>query len=170
MWGVETAVTCIGHDDECHDLTLSQTREDLADLLGLRDETEDEDLLVPSRCPPRWASLRCERSISLQASSTPTTCARSLGRKTWTGSASGARSASVDWTNNISEQGAKAAKRHQAVSGYWQTHATLQRWCRFRSYLDSALAHGLTALEATTRAADGNPWLPPLTAAAPTTA
>jgi Transposase IS66 family len=30
------------------------------------------------------------------------------------------REASVDWTNNISEQGAKAAKRHQAVSGYWQ--------------------------------------------------
>ena len=25
----------------------------------------------------------------------------------------------VEWTNNVSEQGAKAAKRHQAVSGYW---------------------------------------------------
>ena len=43
------------------------------------------------------------------------------------------REASVDWTNNVSEQGAKAAKRHQAVSGYWQTHATLQRWCLLRS-------------------------------------
>jgi transposase len=76
------------------------------------------------------------------------------------------REASVDWTNNISEQGAKAAKRHQAVSGYWQTHATLQRWCRLRSYLDSALAHGLTALDAITLALEGNPWLPPVAIAA----
>jgi transposase len=72
------------------------------------------------------------------------------------------REDSVDWTNNVSEQGAKAAKRHQAVSGYWQTHATLQRWCRLRSYLDSALAHGLTALDAITRALEGSPWLPPI--------
>jgi hypothetical protein len=59
---------------------------------------------------------------------------------------------SVDWTNNVSERGAKAAKRHQAACGYWQSHATLQRWCRLRSYLGSALAHGLTALDAITRA------------------
>jgi transposase len=32
--------------------------------------------------------------------------------------------------------GAKAAKRHQAVSGYWHTLDTLARWCRVRSYLD----------------------------------
>jgi len=29
------------------------------------------------------------------------------------------REPAVDWTNNVCEQGAKAAKRHQAVSGYW---------------------------------------------------
>ncbi len=34
------------------------------------------------------------------------------------------REPAVDWTNNISERGAKAAKRHQAVSGYWHTQAT----------------------------------------------
>ena len=68
--------------------------------------------------------------------------------------------------NNVSEQGAKAAKRHQAVSGYWQTHATLQR-CRLRSYLDSGLAHGLTALDAITRALEGNPWLPRITVTGP---
>ena len=66
----------------------------------------------------------------------------------------------VDWTNNVSEQGAKAAKRHQAVSGYWHTQATLARWCRIRSYLDSAAAHGITALEAVSTALAGNPWLP----------
>ena len=67
---------------------------------------------------------------------------------------------SAEWTNNISEQGAKAAKRHQAVSGYWHTQRTLARWCRIRSYLDSATAHGLTALEAITAALAGKPWLP----------
>ncbi len=54
--------------------------------------------------------------------------------------------------NNVSEQGAKAAKRHQAVSGYWHTQATLARWCRIRSYLDSATAHGLTALDSVSAA------------------
>jgi transposase len=58
----------------------------------------------------------------------------------------------VEWTNNCSEQAIKAAKRHQAVSGYWHTPRTLARWCRIRSYLDSAANHGLTALDAITRA------------------
>jgi hypothetical protein len=70
------------------------------------------------------------------------------------------REPTVDWTNNVSERGAKAAKRHQAVSGYWHTQTTLARWCRFRSYLDSASAHGLTALDAVTSALNGKPWLP----------
>jgi transposase len=70
----------------------------------------------------------------------------------------------VEWTNNVSERGAKAAKRHQAVSGYWHTQATLARWCRIRSYLDSATAHGLTALDAVSTALAGKPWLPPLPA------
>jgi hypothetical protein len=70
------------------------------------------------------------------------------------------RDFAVDWTNNVSERGAKAAKRHQAVSGYWHTQATLARWCRIRSYLDSAAAHGLTTLEAVGAALAGRPWLP----------
>jgi hypothetical protein len=70
------------------------------------------------------------------------------------------RELSVEWTNNCSEQAVKAAKRHQAVSGYWHTPRTLARWCRIRSYLDSAANHGLTALDAVTRALAGDPWLP----------
>ena len=70
----------------------------------------------------------------------------------------------VSWTNNVSERGAKAAKRHQAVSGYWHSLATLARWCRIRSYLDTAAAHGITALDAISRAIAGKPWLPPLPA------
>jgi hypothetical protein len=74
------------------------------------------------------------------------------------------RNFAVSWTNNVSERGAKAAKRHQAVSGYWHSLATLGRWCRLRSYLDTAAAHGITALDAITTAIAGKPWLPPLPA------
>jgi len=73
------------------------------------------------------------------------------------------RDFAVDWTTNVAERGAKAAKRHQAVSGYWHSLATLTRWCRIRSYLDSA-AFGITALDAIRDALTGKPWLPPLPA------
>jgi transposase len=74
------------------------------------------------------------------------------------------RDFAVDWTTNVAERGAKAAKRHQAVSGYWHSLATLTRWCRIRSYLDSAAAHGIIALDAIRDALTGKPWLPPLPA------
>ena len=64
----------------------------------------------------------------------------------------------------LPDRGAKAAKRHQAVSGYWHSLATLARWCRLRSYLDSAAAHGTAALDAVRAAIEGKPWLPPLPA------
>jgi transposase len=76
------------------------------------------------------------------------------------------RNFAVSWTDNVSERGAKAAKRHQAVSGYWHTLATLTRWCHIRSYLDTAAAHGVTALNAIRDALAGKPWLPPLPTAA----
>jgi transposase len=72
----------------------------------------------------------------------------------------------VSWTNNVSERGAKAAKRHQAVSGYWHSLATLGRWCRLRSYLDTSATHGITAIDAIRDALAGKPWLPPLPATA----
>jgi transposase len=70
------------------------------------------------------------------------------------------RAFAVEWTNKCSEQAVKTAKRHQAVPGYWHTPRTLARWCRIRSYLDSAADHGLTALDAITRALADEPWLP----------
>jgi Transposase IS66 family len=75
------------------------------------------------------------------------------------------RDFAADWTTNVAERGAKAAKRHQAVSGYWHSLATLARWCRIRSYLDSAATHGISALDAIRDALTGKPWLPPLPAA-----
>jgi len=66
----------------------------------------------------------------------------------------------------LPDRGAKAAKRHQAVSGYWHSLTTLARWCRIRSYLDTTAAHGVTALNAIRDALAGKPWLPPLPTAA----
>jgi hypothetical protein len=74
------------------------------------------------------------------------------------------RDFAVDWTNNVSERGAKKAKRRQSVSGYWQSLLTLGRWCRIASYLDSAAAHGTGALDAVRAVIEGKPWLPPLPA------
>jgi transposase len=72
----------------------------------------------------------------------------------------------VDWTSNAAERGVKPAKRHQAVSGYWQTQNTLNRWCLINSYLTTTRNHGLTTLDAITHALTGRPWLPtPATAA-----
>ena len=54
--------------------------------------------------------------------------------------------------------------RQRRDTGYWHSLATLARWCLIRSYLDSAAAHGLTALDAIRDALSGKPWLPPLPA------
>jgi transposase len=70
------------------------------------------------------------------------------------------RQFAVDWTSNAAERGIKPAKRHQAVSGYWQTDTTLDRWCTNQSYLISARNHGLSVQEAITLAIAGNPWRP----------
>ena len=66
-------------------------------------------------------------------------------------------------TNNASEHGTNTAKRHQAVSGCWHSLAP-RPWCRLRSYLDSAAAHGISTLDAISSAIVGKPWLPPLPA------
>jgi len=70
------------------------------------------------------------------------------------------RELDVEWTSNSAERAVKGPKRHQAVSGYWHTQSTLGRWCRIRSYLDSAANHDITALEAIRNALAGKPWLP----------
>ena len=73
---------------------------------------------------------------------------------------------SVPWTNNPAEQALKSPKLHQKVSGYWHTLATLARFCTVRSYLTSAVNHGLTAINAIEHALTGNPWMPPRTTTA----
>ncbi len=70
------------------------------------------------------------------------------------------RNLAVPWTNNAAEQSLKSPKRHQAVSGYWQTLTTLADYCRARSYLISARNHGVRPIDAIHAALTGNPWLP----------
>jgi transposase len=70
------------------------------------------------------------------------------------------RNFAVPWTNNASEQAIKGPKRHQAVSGYWHSLATLARYCRVRSYLVSSRNHGIQPIDAIHAALTGRPWLP----------
>lgn len=70
------------------------------------------------------------------------------------------RNFAVPWTNNASEQAVKGPKRHQAVSGYWHSLATLARYCRVRSYLVSSRNHGIRPIDAIHAALTGRPWLP----------
>jgi transposase len=71
----------------------------------------------------------------------------------------------VPWTNNASEQAIRGPKRHQAVSGYWHSLATLGRYCRVRSYLTTSRNHGMRPIDAIHTALAGCPWLPtPLSA------
>jgi transposase len=46
------------------------------------------------------------------------------------------------------------------IPGTLQTDKTLDRWCLIQSYLTTARNHGLTVLDAITRAQEGHPWLP----------
>lgn len=70
------------------------------------------------------------------------------------------RDFAVPWTNNASEQAIKGPKRHQAVSGYWHSLATLARYCRVRSYLVTSRNHGIRPIDAIHAALTGRPWLP----------
>lgn len=70
------------------------------------------------------------------------------------------RHLAVPWTNNASEQALKGPKRHQAVSGYWHTMATLSRDCRVRSYLATTKGHGIRAIDAIHAVLAGRTWLP----------
>jgi transposase len=72
------------------------------------------------------------------------------------------RAFQVPWTNNASEQALKGPKRHQAVSGYWHSLATLARYCRVRSYLVTSRNHGIRPIDAIHAALTGRPWLPTL--------
>ena len=66
----------------------------------------------------------------------------------------------VDRTNNVSERGARG---RQATPGRPRLLAfprRRRRWCRIRSYLDSATAYGITAIDAIRTALERSPAAP----------
>jgi len=71
-----------------------------------------------------------------------------------------ARDLRVPFTNNPAEQSIRMAKLRIKVSGCMRSMAGAEEFCAIRSYLHTAARHGLGALDAITRALQGQPWIP----------
>ena len=63
------------------------------------------------------------------------------------------------------EHGVRPLKTQQKISGRLASDDITQDRLDIRSYIDTAAAHGITALDAISGALIGKPWLPPLQAA-----
>ncbi len=73
-----------------------------------------------------------------------------------------ARDLRVPSGNNQAEQVIRMSKLRIKVSGCMRSMAGAEVFCAIRSYLATAARHGIGALDALTRAAQGNPWIPEL--------
>ena len=62
--------------------------------------------------------------------------------------------------NNPAEQVIRMCKLRIKVSGCMRSMTGAEAFCAIRSYLATAARHGIGALDALTRAAQGNPWIP----------
>ena len=71
-----------------------------------------------------------------------------------------ARDLRVPFTNNAAEQAIRMSKLRIKVSGCMRSMAGAEEFCAIRSYLATAARHGITGLDALTRAFQGNPWIP----------
>jgi len=63
-------------------------------------------------------------------------------------------------SNNPAEQVIRMSKLRIKVSGCMRSMKGAEAFCAIRSYLATAARHGITCLDALTRAAEGNPWIP----------
>ena len=72
----------------------------------------------------------------------------------------------VPFDNNPAEQAIRMSKLRIKVSGCMRSMAGAETFCVIRSYLATAARHGIGALDALTRAAQGDPWIPPIPATA----
>jgi len=66
----------------------------------------------------------------------------------------------VPFDNNEAEQVIRMSKLRIKVSGCMRSMAGAEIFCAIRSYLATAARHGIGWLDALTRAAAGNPWIP----------
>lgn len=69
----------------------------------------------------------------------------------------------VPFDNNEAEQVIRMSKLRIKVSGCMRSMAGAETFCAIRSYLATATRHGIGWLDALTRAAAGNPWIPATT-------
>jgi transposase len=66
----------------------------------------------------------------------------------------------VPFDNNQAEQVIRMSKLRIKVSGCMRSMAGAEVFCVIRSYIATAARHGISALDALTQAAQGNPWIP----------
>jgi len=71
-----------------------------------------------------------------------------------------ARDLRVPFNNNEVEQVIRMSKLRIKVSGCMRSMSGAEVFCAIRSYLTTAARHGIGALDALTRAAQGDPWMP----------
>jgi transposase len=71
-----------------------------------------------------------------------------------------ARDLCIPFTNNAAEQAIRMSKLRIKISGCMRSMAGAEEFCAIRSYLATAARHGITGLDALTRAFQGQPWIP----------
>jgi transposase len=71
-----------------------------------------------------------------------------------------ARDLRVPFTNNPAEQAIRMSKLRIKISGCMRSMTGAEEFCAIRSYLATAARHGISGLDALTRAFQGNPWIP----------
>jgi transposase len=69
----------------------------------------------------------------------------------------------VPFDNNKAEQVIRMSKLRIKVSGCMRSMTGAETFCAIRSYLATATRHGIGWLDALTRTAEGNPWIPDTT-------
>ena len=66
----------------------------------------------------------------------------------------------VPFDNNAAEREIRMAKLRIKISGCMRSVAGAEAFCAIRSYLSTAAKHGISMLDALTRAASGAAWVP----------
>ena len=66
----------------------------------------------------------------------------------------------MPFDNNAAEREVRMAKLRIKISGCMRSIAGAQNFCAIRSYLATAVKHGIGMLDALTQAATGTAWIP----------
>jgi len=69
----------------------------------------------------------------------------------------------VPFDNNLVERDIRMVKLQQKISGCWRTSTGAEHFLALRAYLSTARKQGRHAIDALTRLATGDPWIPQAT-------